>query len=234
MTDVKPTQPNIPLEPTSTPPKNWLGKELAVGALVILAVAGIIGAYWYQTKPTPTPTADPDASVPTQGSGQVGAGETSNWKVYTNTMYGFEFKYPGYLYTEEPGYQNVLFYARSTVLPLNLGGVIQEEQIEGRDFVTKGWDFRVINQNKNGITIDLKTSTNQYTSEKLSLSGATAYKIKFLDGLNWGPDILVEIPNVADRYIKLGLSARCDQNICDGVKPDEIFNQIFSTFKFIE
>lgn len=68
----------------SQPQRKWpVWLTITIVAIVVVAVAGAGWWYWnknYAIGPTPTPTAIPD--------------ETANWKTYTNTQYGFEFKYP--------------------------------------------------------------------------------------------------------------------------------------------
>ena len=69
---------------------------ILVGILVI-AVA-VSGAYYMGTRkpatvPSPTPVVT--SSSPSDASpAPNGAGETANWKTYTNTKLGYEIKYP--------------------------------------------------------------------------------------------------------------------------------------------
>lgn len=76
-----------------------------MGILVLAGVTG--GAYFFgksqSPKPqppspvfvSPTPQATPvSSSIPDASPAPTGAGETANWKTYTNTKYGFSLKYP--------------------------------------------------------------------------------------------------------------------------------------------
>jgi len=85
---------------------------IIVGALVI-AVAG--GAYYLgrstSPKPSPAPTVTSQTPQPTSSPSPsdaspapTGAGETANWKTYTNTTFNYSIKYPPEVSLEEkPG-----------------------------------------------------------------------------------------------------------------------------------
>ncbi|MBP9821888.1 MAG: hypothetical protein KBC81_00340 [Candidatus Pacebacteria bacterium] len=68
------------------PHRHFLNKKFAItfGVLILLATGAYAGIWYWQKQqvavvaPTPTPK----------------TGETVNWKTYTSTEYGFEFKYP--------------------------------------------------------------------------------------------------------------------------------------------
>src|SRR3989344_6658497 len=86
MDPITPQPEQFPVQPQ----KHFLNKKFAI-TLVILLLLGT-GAYagiWYWQKQQVTqeagPTFTPRADV------------TANWKTYTNTQYGFGFKYPNSL-----------------------------------------------------------------------------------------------------------------------------------------
>jgi len=87
--------------------------------LIVLIIAGILilggGIYWWQKYKISAPISTPSASTD----------QTANWKIYTNTKYGFEFKYQPqfigleYTYgTAEPGTPSGIEF-RSTESPKN-------------------------------------------------------------------------------------------------------------------
>jgi hypothetical protein len=107
-------QPIVPPAPEqSSEPKTKLSKWLAVVIVtVVLVMVGGAGAYFLNknstpkpqpitttviVKPTPTPTLILDT--------------TANWKTYTNTKYGFSFKYPASAIIEESPSSNALAIA---------------------------------------------------------------------------------------------------------------------------
>ncbi len=71
--------------------------------LILIIIAVLIGGYLiYQnsqnqskTIPLPTPQL---TSTPTATPESTNSAETTNWKTYTNTDYGFSFQYPSSLY----------------------------------------------------------------------------------------------------------------------------------------
>ena len=68
---------------------------ILVGILVVTLIAG--GAFYLggQTTPKPVVTSSSQPSIsPDVSPAPTDAGETTNWKTYTNTKYGFSFKYP--------------------------------------------------------------------------------------------------------------------------------------------
>jgi hypothetical protein len=64
--------------------------------VAVLVVAGAAAVLWIQYgNPTAELTSTPITHTPTPAPA---ADATANWKTYTNTQYGFEFKYPAYLH----------------------------------------------------------------------------------------------------------------------------------------
>jgi hypothetical protein len=91
---MNPLPPSNDIQPLPTE-KNWFLRHLIVSEFIGLAiiVLGVTGYYYYQathpklTVPVPVHHAQTDA--------------TANWKTYTNSQYGFEFKYPSNLKVDE-------------------------------------------------------------------------------------------------------------------------------------
>jgi hypothetical protein len=156
---------------------------------------------------------------------------TANWKTYSNSQYGFEFKYPANIYVRSDA--SDIFSAGSTKLPLELGGAVPEGQVEGKDFVTKGYSIGVFPRAKKDLVIDItKSVPNEYTSTKLNLSNITAYRIEDIGGVSAGPEVYLESPLMSDKYIVFNYDYS-SVNI-DGVNVEQLANQILSTFKFTD
>ena len=83
-------EPEIPkVEPTQIqqqPKKNWFAAHWILGVVFLLAVAGaaVAGIYYWQTV----------RQIPAVLDLPVHKNFDANWKTYTNSQYGFEFKYP--------------------------------------------------------------------------------------------------------------------------------------------
>lgn len=97
-----PVQPSTIPEQKELPARNWWKTGFFLMLFMIVVIIGLLRSGFfesYQTKliPTPVPTKVIQAT-PTTSS------ETANWKTYTNTKYGYSFKYPDswFLNSEEP------------------------------------------------------------------------------------------------------------------------------------
>ena len=62
----------------------WL--PVLLGVLAVLAASG--GAYWYGQQKAPSVVQEESSQPATTTD------ETAGWKTYTDTNYGFSFKYP--------------------------------------------------------------------------------------------------------------------------------------------
>ena len=189
--------------------------------LGLAAYAGIL--YWQDQKlgeeyaisftPRPSVTADPIA----------------DWKTYTNTQYGFEVKYPAFLYNKTD--PNVFFNFESTPLKLFLGGVSPENAgVEGKDYIINdGYRIFATTEEKKNIVIDLtKSIPDSYKSTKINIPGIEAYRIDDLGGVTCGPDVYINTSVISNKYIRLGYCAYTNYPI------DNLFDQILSTFKFTQ
>lgn len=80
-----------PIDP-SEPKKSWLSSHMILGVVfLIAALAAIVaGIYYWQTT----------SGIPSSFQAPIHKDSTQNWKTYTNTEYGFEFKYPSNWYLE--------------------------------------------------------------------------------------------------------------------------------------
>ena len=79
--------PQFETPPASLDPKkSWFAMHKVLGVVFLLAAAGaaVAGIYYWQTV----------RNLPTSYQPIVHKDPTANWKTYTNSEYGFEFKYP--------------------------------------------------------------------------------------------------------------------------------------------
>lgn len=98
MDDPQIQQPNVPetTEIHPAPRRNWFVAHWILGIVFLLAVAGVAvaGIYYWQTV----------RQIPAVVDLPVHKNFDADWKTYTNSQYGFEFKYPQSLsLTPSPG-----------------------------------------------------------------------------------------------------------------------------------
>jgi len=111
----QPVMPQMPQEPAPMliPPKHF-GPKFFVALVAIIILAGAsYGAIWWwwgrqqiaqEVVPTFTPRTD----------------ETADWKTYTNTQYGFEFKYPADWTLQDGKEQGISPMFNSVIITKNL------------------------------------------------------------------------------------------------------------------
>lgn len=242
---VKETPPNCPIPPPCpvcpSKPKPWqigLKALLLLGAGLVLALIILVGSglritrkeslldIWLAGRrgvsPTPeilaTPTPDP----------------TADWKTYTNEEYDFEFKYPSNKtaeFLEEPyngfcnenkrrGLVNLLLWPEGKKLP------VVGEEIGVSDVSL----FIYGEENKNNLSLEKWIEKNcpqllsGYKKENYEISGLSAVKYTRIGEGVGAPEI--------QPYIFLLKNNKLFYVHPYGDK--EIFDQILSTFKFLE
>jgi hypothetical protein len=214
--ELQPQNLNTPELPA--PHRHFLNKNFLVMFVVLLVLGGGVYAYVWQYQSNlasqeiaPTYTSRADSMV--------------DWKTYTNTEYGFEFKYPASLYNKTDKYGPIAL--ESTPLRLLMGGALPNDAgIKGKDYTNDGYRIFATTREKNKVVIDLTTSVpDSYTSTKINIPGAVAYRIDDTGGVTCGPQVLINAPAVPDKYVELGYCAQTDYPV------DPLFNQILSTFK---
>lgn len=192
--------------------------------LIVLILAVLIGGYLvYQNQPKPTPSPQPTNQL------SPASDETANWKTYTNSKYGFSFKYPSDLVVSEPGsirltnevpmsqvasdkYINILIFVHSIDPQIDLKKWVEKDTTRNRPDGTVG-------------SIVVGTIEN--------------YKSSSLQGFTYHGGAEVNIKHVViqkkDNIIDFTLD--CYQTGCsykDNPDAERIFNQILSTFKFTQ
>ncbi|MDO8570435.1 MAG: PsbP-related protein [Candidatus Daviesbacteria bacterium] len=179
--------------------------------LIALAVGGYL-LYQKQVKPvaTPQPVIQP-TSVPTISPSATDSAETANWKTYTNSKYGFSFKYPqDYAIKEE---SERVFYIKNK---------------ENNVFALWIYD--------NPNNLSLKDYESKNTNEKTGFGpfvyypNAESVKFQNLDAYYTNEEITClskcgsYIWITKDKIYKLTGSSKN--------KPDQILDEILSTFRF--
>jgi hypothetical protein len=185
MDPVTPQPEQAPVQP----PKHFLNKKFVVTFIILLLLGGSTYAriqYWQnqQVAQEVVPTFTPRTDV------------TAGWKTYTNTQYGFEFKYPADATTREEKFTSCKNAAKEclrTFLTLSNGQVIEYQFSTfqgGRDFINAG-DIK-----KEKIIIDNKEyefwSDNQFVNI-FSLSASNLVVSSYNDSGKIDTNILKEI-----------------------------------------
>jgi len=82
--DLQTPKLNTPSNPEQK--NNWFASHMIVGYVFLFAIlaAAVSGIYYWQTV----------RQIPSSVQFPVHKDVTASWKTYTNTQYGFEFKYP--------------------------------------------------------------------------------------------------------------------------------------------
>ncbi len=216
MDPITPQPQNLATPELPSPHKHFLNKKFIV-TFVILALLGT-GAYagiWYWGNYnsqygfegtaetfTPRPSALPDA--------------TAGWKTYTNTKYGFEFKYPSDWTLEDN---------KDTGLPTWFNSVGIRKNLAGNEY-----------QKIQFISSKESLDSGMANQGVVELDGTQWRKTQFNDGT---PGQNADYDTLSLFTSKGGINYEIDINPVNGPiygkdgSMDPILNQILSTFKFI-
>src|SRR4029079_1203934 len=151
----------------------------------VLAAATSVIYYWQTVKQIPV-TTEP----------LLHRDPTANWKTYTNEQYGYQFKYPPTLYTND---EERVFWMNSSNLTIADGGGALPEGIEGKDWV-HGYEIFVFKREVKNVDL---ISKGEYQVRKLNLNKLEAYQISG-DVPSSGPDISIRNPENLNSYIEVG------------------------------
>jgi hypothetical protein len=240
-TSTPPLQPVVPQVPPVELPKPEKNNLVVILLSVLLIIALFINSYLFlrvqsltkqlaqvqveiQATPIPSPisTSTPDV--------------TASWKTYTNTKYGYSIKYP----TE--GESGLTFF------------ICEEgKEYNYRDYkIRYSQPFDLIALEKEGITVPCGPMDSYYTIEVRAQSGkplgtnelesfesATSLKEQIaVDGINGIKATFTKTrpAPVPDKWIEILVfkNGRRYHLILSDMTYEEIFDQILSTFKFLE
>jgi hypothetical protein len=90
-------EPEAPIiQPMQPMQHSGKGKNVLVGALVAILLAGGVGGgvYYYMHKQAKDTKAKTDSQIQTLQKQVSDLKEAASWQTYTNSTYGFSFKYP--------------------------------------------------------------------------------------------------------------------------------------------
>lgn len=206
--------------------------------LIVLLIALAIGGYFYfgkinLNKPTPQQTSQPSPT----------SDETATWKTYTNPLANFSFQYPSNWFTSERVSNNTVKDVEITSCDIKNNPFCTREKnqiiisvrlINTADIYEGAKDMEEYYQrqtkspnsgkNKRSITI------NNIPAIRFSTKGGEGD----MEGIQFNGDTVV-LEDKGNLYtlkvsINVGSSGKSD-NLTEAIK---IFDEILSTFKFIE
>lgn len=204
--------------------------QIIVIVLLLVFVGGV--AYYFGVKkgniepvPTQSTTSDKiDTPISTTSTTKPTTNPTVNWKTYTNSQNKFSFKYPASWDTYPLGESNQV----STLMVAPQEKVDKVKQMQG------GFGGGIFL----ALTISIKTKPPvwetdenwQVTSQPIEIGGVSGTKyninvIQDMPGLSKGDKTISVVVKNNEKYIQIDL---LDQTYKD------IFDQILSTFKFLQ
>jgi len=229
MSSPEPMPPTPPLPAAPTVPVTKKGVSpvlLAISGLLMLGgIAFVALTLWqkgllggFLAKPTPTPTLAPEPT-PTPDP-------TADWKIYTNTKYNYQVKYP------------------PTWMVRAMDGDKQLDQISKVNFrvitdeipTVSGFDLSVI-PNPDNLSLTDWVKQNPDNGVLLpSFTKEIESSLVLINGLNWERIEGDSIGYVPSGYIKYGLAHRESLYYVAVIIEYDIddLDQILSTFKFLD
>jgi len=207
------------------------GKILG-GVLGIFVFAGaVFGAYKFgqrQVQPGPWPTPTPGAvATPTPDP-------TANWKIYTNTKYGYSIKYPEDMFYLEreaklPRLQSVEFTKKRGPTMGEIPGieviVYEDEGLSLEAWFDKRSTTKPFEANESPTIFYYKVTGKQ----EISFDGSGSKGIRFVDNQITGAPIPTAIVSAQNLVVSIrGYYFVHDESF------QEIYDLMLSTFKFLE
>lgn len=190
--------------------------------ILLLAIATLVlaigGYYWITSQPAKSiPQATTQTSPITYATSNI---DTSNWKTYTNTKYGFSFKYPP---TLEFNSSHDTFSLKTKSAEIISASITTNQKAFISDMLYEPCDKVLSDSYKGNSTICIDYPKDRDTK----LGTVSAKRFEYIEiGYGGGGANIIQTTQVPFLQLKLGFAIDSDGN---GV---EIFNQILSTFKF--
>lgn len=202
-------------------------KGLAPILIVVLIAALAAGGYFIyklprtsvtpptpQTTPAPSPTPSPSPAL-------TDTEEISNWKTYTNTRYGYSFKYPQDLYLKTPSaVENTVTF----LFEKYRGQTLIDQPEFG---ISASTDGKPLEELVNSIKAIAKQTGQVVSFQEIKLEGERAYRNENIIKDNPMSNIttLVNHNNISYK-ITLFYSEMTE-------KQKSLYDQILSTFRFL-
>jgi len=241
-------------------------------AAVVVALLGAGGFYAYKYYSTPTPSAQnqPIVGGDRDAHGCIGsagyswceakqkclrtweepceADTTADWKTYTNTQYGFSFKYPQILKVAENNdvIANRVVLSHSVAYAHNDPCDFKGDSPQLKDLTDFYVWFNVIPSSVEGIISDNSMPGYDLPKQKVNIGGLSGYKYSIgveYCGMDYyyfsvapkktlwiGSKTITELSPImpkdeVNKYLAIA-------DILDAKKSETLLSQIFSTFKF--
>lgn len=230
--DTQNLQPDIQKAPPESKFNPWM-----VSTIVLLAALIIVGAYSLNLKekqtvfqPFPQPTA-PSTVIPTLASISSASKSTTDWLTYANAQYGYSIKYPHTLFykiwdtsKDSKRKHHVVFLLKkykdkNMPQPPEIGLVIYEnpEKIPLKDWLDKHTDFQ--GESIFEKVVDLRQVTIVNAPALRFVEESPLWEIT-------APTVLISRDTEIFRLFYTNAYSKDDLS--------KTFNQILSTFKFLE
>ena len=197
--------------------------------VILLAIIG--GAYYLgrnsvfkelnPSNPVPPPAAPVIQASPTPNLYAEGTrSATANWKTYTNTVLGYEIKYPKDINIEKLNERDILV----TRLGVPYGGQEGKVAAGGMSILSRG---------KEGLDkgIDLRISNPPFQETPTTINGFQAIKFKSTLTGPYAIDYFITDSN-NERTVRVSIGTSGDKGYEESTF--KTFNQILSTFQFTE
>lgn len=205
-----PIQPSVPIKPAFKFP-------LALLLIVGLAVAGYFASAYYFTlwpfevsvMPVPTFTPRPSSAVKAE--------DVSSWKTYSNSQYGFEFKYP------------IDFYAQTVPGGSVRITTVNKEQLDFEGDKPASIEIRLIFENINDKKSVQKDIVSNYQEKPISVDNRNAQLITGVLNDNvfgWG--------GTNHGYVFIDNTPFRLEYDPEDKRVNEVFGQILFNFRFIK
>jgi len=223
-------QSQLPSSPNSPAPSKIF---ITVLCAVLLLMIGI-GSYVLGIRKSQTAIQNQQPTIP-QSSPTPISDDTANWKTYTNTDYGYELQYPPTWKIEIPS--NTSGIGKESVFVNLISDTrIVHEKI-GNPPYSVGISIYDNSENKSITEIDKQVNTN-ITYQEETINAMKAYRIARLS--QQFDDLKIYYQRVYlktkdKNYVSMSFAPfNPDKPLANQESQYKIFNQILSTFKFLD
>ncbi|MCX6704713.1 MAG: PsbP-related protein [Candidatus Woesebacteria bacterium] len=226
----EPVVPKNPQIPQTERDNHWI--SILAMAIFVLFSLGVVAFLYYQNQQLKNMLASYQATpIPLVSPTPIAEAETADWKTYTNTKYGFSFKYPSELIiSTDTNCSPETIYFDKTKLKFpdscGYGGVYTPLMVTMKKPTTTNYSQEIqgsIEYNKYSNLINKTIKIGQYTAYEY---GGRVEVESYITGQY---NYILIIPISKDIEINLMFTE------IEGNRYDlNTFDQILSTFKFID